>query len=309
MRDWQSGSIKVICSNDISVNALIQKLKQNSDISLPRDYLEVGKNYDSNSLSKLNTGPLKFTTNIFLIQKNEVTISEYIDFLNAIAKIDVNGLYSPSMVNIGIKKTAGSGDSTYSVDSAFENYPVTYVSWQDAARYANWIANGKPTGPQSSSTTEDGVYNIKSEAVTRNAINPNTGKPPTYWLLNESEWYTSAYLKSDASGIWNYPTQSDSAPDASGGNLSNFANFGGVFGETTPVGFFDQSPGPFGTFDQGGNVREWTETLDTSSDSPMRIIRGGSWADPADSMRADESHVADPNLEDDKTGFRIGGAP
>ena len=76
-----------------------------------------------------------------------------------------------------------------------------------------------------------------------------------------------------------------------------------------PVGFFDQSPGPFGTFDQGGNVREWTETLDTSSGSPKRIIRGGSWADPAISMRADESHVADPNLEDDKTGFRIGGAP
>jgi hypothetical protein len=41
----------------------------------------------------------------------------------------------------------------------------------------------------------------------------------------------------------------------------------------------------------------------------MRIIRGGSWADPADSMRADESDVADPTLEDDKTGFRIGGAP
>jgi len=75
------------------------------------------------------------------------------------------------------------------------------------------------------------------------------------------------------------------------------------------VGFFDQSPGPFGTFDQAGNVREWTETLDTSSANSMRIIRGGSWADPADAMRADESHIADPTLEDDKTGFRIGGAP
>jgi len=130
-----------------------------------------------------------------------------------------------------------------------------------------------------------------------------------YWLLNESEWYTSAYLKYDASAIWTYPTQSNSAPDSTGKDPLNFANFGGAFGETTPVDFFDQSPGPFDTFNQGGNVREWTETLDNSSGTPMRIIRGGSWADPASAMRADESQIADPSLEDDKTGFRIGGAP
>jgi formylglycine-generating enzyme required for sulfatase activity len=186
---------------------------------------------------------------------------------------------------------------------------VTYVSWYDAARYTNWLANGKPSAPQGSSTTENGVYNLASTTIARNSINPNTGAPPTFWLLNESEWYTSAYLKTDGSALWTYPTQSDTAPESSGNTPSNFANFGGVFGETTPVGFFDQSPGPFGTFDQAGNVREWTETLDTSSISPMRIIRGGSWADPDEVMKADESQISDPSLEDDKTGFRIGGAP
>jgi formylglycine-generating enzyme required for sulfatase activity len=116
-------------------------------------------------------------------------------------------------------------------------------------------------------------------------------------------------LKSDATALWAYPTQSNTAPDANGSNPANLANFGSAFDGTTPVGFFDRSPGPFGTFDQAGNVREWTESLDTSSGTPLRIIRGGSWADPASSMRADESHVADPTLKDDKTGFRIGGAP
>jgi formylglycine-generating enzyme required for sulfatase activity len=213
------------------------------------------------------------------------------------------------MANAGIQRNSSNGVYFYSVDSGLEIYPVTYVSWFDAARYANWMANGKPNGLQGVTTTEDGAYSLGATPAARNAINPNTGAPPVFWLLNESEWYTSAYLKADGSAIWTYPTQSNTAPDSSGTIPSNFANFGGVFGETTPVGFFDQSSGPFGTFDQAGNVREWTETLDTSSVNSMRIIRGGSWADPANAMRADESHIADPNLEDDKTGFRIGGAP
>lgn len=245
----------------------------------------------------------------FNISNYEVTNEQYAAFLNAIANIDSFKLYNPLMSSIGIKKDSNSSSLIYSVDSGMGNYPITFVSWYDAARFANWLANGKPTGAQDSTTTENGVYDLASPTMVRNAINPNTGLPPTHWLLNESEWYTSAYLKSDFSDIWKYPTQSDKAPDASGSDPTNFANFGNTFGGPTPVGFFDQSPGPFGTFDQGGNVREWTETLDTSTGTPMRIIRGGSWADPLDAMRADESHIADPNHEDDKTGFRIGGAP
>ena len=245
----------------------------------------------------------------FKINRFEITNKCYVDFLNAIAQTDSNKLYSTQMSHIGIQKISINGTDTYKVDAGLEEYPVTYVSWFDAARYANWMANGKPAGSQGPATTEDGTYTMGSSSIVRNSINPNTGAPPTFWLLNESEWYTSAYLKSDGTALWSYPTQSNAAPDSTGANPSNFANFGGAFGETTPVGFFDQSPGPFGTFDQAGNVREWTETLDTSSISPMRIIRGGSWADPVEVMKADESQISDPTLEDDKTGFRIGGAP
>ena len=248
-------------------------------------------------------------TSSFKIANFETTNLQYVAFLNAVAKADALNLYNSLMSNIGIKRSASNGSFSYSVGSGSENYPVTYVSWLDAARYANWLANGKPTGSSGPKTTENGAYNLASSSIVRNTINPNTGAPPTFWLLNESEWYTSAYLKSDATALWSYPTQSNSAPDPTGSKPNNLANFGGVFGETTPVGFFNQSPGPFGTFDQAGNVREWTETIDSNSGKAMRIIRGGSWADPASAMRADESQIADPSLEDDKTGFRIGGAP
>ena len=36
--------------------------------------------------------------------------------------------------------------------------PVNYVSFWDAARFANWLHNGQPTGAQGAGTTEDGAY-------------------------------------------------------------------------------------------------------------------------------------------------------
>jgi len=38
------------------------------------------------------------------------------------------------------------------------NKPVIFVSWFSAARYCNWLHNGKPSGIQDVSTTEDGAY-------------------------------------------------------------------------------------------------------------------------------------------------------
>ena len=253
----------------------------------------------------------------FLIGKSEVTNEEYCVFLNAVAKqSDPRGLYSASMssaLNGGILRTGNAGAYAYTVKSGMENYPVLYVSWFDAARYVNWLSNDSPTGLQDKTTTEDGAYALNGAvsgvSIVRNAINPNTKLKPTRWLLNESEWFTSAYLKSSDStsvSFWNYPTQSDTSPDLKLTNPKNLANYGNIFDGPTEAGFFSDSPSAFGTFDQGGNVREWTESVDATK---YRIIRGGSWADSADAMKASESDVSDPALEDDKTGFRIGGAP
>jgi hypothetical protein len=294
-------------SSQISSSSIFQAATSSSSLSLVNYSLMAL--ISSNSIASALQSNNLITNASFKISNFEITNQLYADFLNATAKTDPNNLYNTSMQDTGIKRNATNGNYTYSIDSGKENYPVTYVSWYDAARYTNWLANGKPNALQSSRTTENGVYNLASSTIVRNSINPNTGAPPTFWLLNESEWYTSAYVKADGSALWTYPTQSNAAPDSTGANPANFANFGGVFGDTTPVGFLDQSPGPFGTFDQGGNVREWTETNDSNSGKAMRIIRGGSWADPASAMRADESQIADPSLEDDKTGFRIGGAP
>lgn len=48
----------------------------------------------------------------------------------------------------------------------------------------------------------------------------------------------------------------------------------------TEVGAYDNSDSPYGTFDQGGNVYEWTEVVANNGVSSYRITRGGSFSSP-----------------------------
>ena len=79
----------------------------------------------------------------YQIAKNETTISDYAQFLNAKAQADPYGLYNTSMgtdANVaGITRSGASGSYTYSVLTGSGNHPIAYVSWFDAARYANWL--------------------------------------------------------------------------------------------------------------------------------------------------------------------------
>ena len=46
---------------------------------------------------------------------------------------------------------------SYSVAADWANRPVNWVSFWDAARFANWLNNGQPTGTQGPATTEAGA--------------------------------------------------------------------------------------------------------------------------------------------------------
>jgi len=254
----------------------------------------------------------------FQIGKYEVTIGEYTAFLNAVASTNPTGLFNyPELYNTamngsagntvaGILRSGASGSYTYSVlgpNGAFkpigadspENRPIAFVNWYDAARFANWMANGKPTGTQNSSTTENGAYNLTQDigltTAPRNAINPNTGATPTYFLPTENEWYKSAYYspnKNGAPGYYSFATQSDSIPNntiGSGSNLVNYIFSTGAMTVTqqplidptqnylTNIGAMSGSVSYYGTFDQNGNL--W-EILGSNGNTGI-ILRGGAW--------------------------------
>ena len=263
----------------------------------------------------------------YQIGKYDVTIGQYTAFLNAVAATDTNSLYNSSMgtdLNIaGISQSNGSGSYTYSVLGS-ANRPITYVSWWDSARFSNWMANGQPTGAQTSTTTENGAYNVKGattgNAVAKNAINPNTSAAPTFYVPTENEWYKAAYysptLNGGTGGYYANATQSNTAPGnqiGSGANQANYNN--GVYSETqsgsysssqnylTDVGAFTNSGSSYGTFDQSGNVYQWNDLDGTPGSS--RGLRGGFWNDGAFNVSSSGSYLSGPAGEGIFIGFRL----
>jgi formylglycine-generating enzyme required for sulfatase activity len=263
----------------------------------------------------------------YQIGKYDVTIGQYTAFLNAVARTDTYSLYNSSMGtdgNIaGISRTGGSGTYTYSVLGS-ANRPITYVSWWDSARFSNWMANGQPTGAQTSTTTENGAYNVNGattgNAVAKNATNPNTSAAPTFYVPTENEWYKAAYysptLNSGSGGYYAYATQSNTAPGNVVGSAANRANYNnGVYSVTqsssysgsqnylTDVGAFSGSGSFYGTFDQSGNVYQWNDLDGAAGSSPG--LRGGYWNGDAFDLSSSNSNSTPPSFEYINVGFRL----
>lgn len=195
------------------------------------------------------------------------------------------------------------------------NRPVNYVSWYDTLRFANWLHNGQPNGPQGPGTTEDGAYAMSlGSSVIR--------KPgAVVFLPSEDEWYKTAYYKrgGTSAGYWDYPPQSDTAPTAEAppgtDTVNGSANYEvGVFVDptyyTTEVGAYSAKPSDSasGTFDQGSNVWEWNEA-DIFGDGSCRGRRGGSFVSHAGNLHAKNRHSNYPTWESYSYGFRVASVP
>ena len=264
-------------------------------------------------------GAVGYTYNI---GKYEVTAGQYTAFLNAVADADAYGLYNTYMAdptnNYGcnIQRGGSSGSYTYSVDPNWANRPVNYVSFGDSARFANWLHNGQPTGPQGLTTTEDGAYFLNGATTDGQLLAVNRESDCKWAITSEDEWYKAAYYKggSTNAGYWDYPTATDSLPSndlitPDPGNNANFYQNGYTLGSPywrTEVGEFQNSDSPYGTFDQGGNVWEWNESVLYGS---SRGLRGGSFISNDYVLRASARYSGNPTFGDGDVGFRVSEVP
>jgi formylglycine-generating enzyme len=247
--------------------------------------------------------------------KYDVTATQYTAFLNAVAKTDTYGLYNSNMASsfaaAGISQSGSSGSYTYATTKN-GNFPINYVSWGDAARFANWLTNNQPTGAEGNGTTETGSYTL-SGAITDAALNSVTRNAnANYVIPTENEWYKAAYYNPASSSYYLYPTKSNSQPSnvlsASGTNNANYYN-GGYTDPTnylTAVGAFAASSSPYGTFDQGGDVSQWNESVYGGS---YRGLRGGSFDDYDNYLQSGFNINGYPSFEVDLIGFRVSQVP
>ncbi|MBC8401820.1 MAG: SUMF1/EgtB/PvdO family nonheme iron enzyme [Candidatus Marinimicrobia bacterium] len=126
------------------------------------------------------------------------------------------------------------------LDGEFKNHPVVYVTWYGAKAFAEYHAARLPTADEWEKAARGSNY---------------------FWFPwgNDLSGERANYFGSSD------PYESNSIP-------------------TTPAGYYnddhdtEDSPGFYGTYDQFGNVEEWTSSIYSFGAYNLRIVRGSSWA-------------------------------
>jgi formylglycine-generating enzyme required for sulfatase activity len=132
-----------------------------------------------------------------------------------------------------------------------DEQPVVNVSWEDAARYCNWLSaqDGLPAAYR-----EQGGQMQPLQPATRG-----------YRLPSEAEWVYVARVLGQGTPA-RYPWEGDYPPRQAAGNFADariadtladvVPGYDDGYRATAPVGSF--APRPAGFYDLGGNVAEWT---------------------------------------------------
>jgi hypothetical protein len=243
----------------------------------------------------------------YRIGRHEVNNHQYAVFLNAVAATDTNGLFNASTEPFGgIARSGSSGSYTYAAKPGFEDKPVVYVSYWNSHRFANWLHNQQPKGMQDATTTEGGAYTITPAGIAANSITRNEGA--RVFVTSEDEWYRAAYYDAVSASYFDYPIGTDVETSCAtpAGDTGNSANCGEAVGAPTDSRSYPLSGSPSGTFDQGGNVWEWSETI---IDGSHRRIRGGSYSQPPSALAVGAPSSMLPGNDSSIVGFRIAAQP
>jgi formylglycine-generating enzyme len=208
-------------------------------------------------------------------------------------------------------------------DTRSANQPATSVSWNEAARFVNWLNVSSGYTPaykfalQPGNPAYTGNENLvlwSPSDVGYDASNLYRNGNAHYFLPSEDEWYKAAFYSGSGNVYYDYATGSDVIPTAvASGTAAGTAVYGSVAG--TPATIM-QAGGMshYGTVGQSGNARERLESAFAApNDSPTedRGFRGGFWTSSEDFLRSSYREGFQPTSSGGNgiQGMRIASVP
>jgi len=181
------------------------------------------------------------------------------------------------------------------------------VSWFDVARYCNWLHNGA----REESSMENGAYNLNG--TNERVVGKNNNAK--YWVPTENEWYKAAYYDPEKNkafggggGYYSFATRSSaiSTDIATYARRSNIYTQNIPYTGTTLVGTYANYPSYYGTFDQTGNVGEWTDGEILLLGQTQKVERGGWWTNEYENVQSKLGRFGyDPSTRNGYFGIRL----
>lgn len=210
----------------------------------------------------------------YRMARTEVTVGQWLEFVNAYAPYYDGPTNATQFTGDWIAFNPIAGE--YRAFAGSESFP-TDMGWRYAARYCNWLHNGKSL---ERAAFENGAYDTSTfgQDSDGNYTDQPTHHPDAlFWIPTLDEWTKAMHWdpakNGDEGGYWRYPTSSDTAPII-GPPGTGETNAG--TGTSYDVGAYADVMSPWGLFDGSGGEREWLE----SATATRRYLRGSSWALP-----------------------------
>ena len=261
----------------------------------------------------------------YRISKNEVTTAQWLEFVNSYSTQSdkMRWFGAPSFWGARLDSSYSGPGNRWVLRTDVENasrLPVFSISWRDAARYVNWLHNGKGTslsaianGAYDTSTfteQDDGDFITFNDQRTRSA-------GARFWIPSLDEWVKAAHYEPrnlDGTGgrWWRYVDGGEDIlvpglPEDGGQTtvgMEAFSNGEWIFDK--PLGMYEDVVSPWGLLDVSGGASEWTEEIEgIGGRAEHRVYDGGpagGW--PGQIDRLDEWNFASP-FHAPLTGLRI----
>jgi formylglycine-generating enzyme required for sulfatase activity len=176
----------------------------------------------------------------------------------------------------------------YPVD---ENHPVVNVSWQDARKYAEWAGRRLPTEAEWEKAARGGFKIPAWEPAHAPIASAANAYPRRSYPWGEEAPCGVEHFRCNYVAYDHWQRRGEDG-----------------YAYTAPVGSFGIGDSPYGCADMAGNVWEWCmdsyredfylagpsrdPVCEDFANRPLRVVRGGSWFNFAESCRTTKRYKA-----------------